>query len=184
MEMERENHTHLFIDRNDPENARLKTSLRLRYEAEARVLRDQMGSLDKIRGDLGLSRRKMCHLLLVDPSTWTRWMRDETKVPPHIFKAMQWYLTLIEKYPLLHPQHRVTLPAGERAGSKSREAFESLEAQRRELEGRISELEGALQSRVSEISAVVGDKQQVGVAWKVLLMFNTLFLLWLILRAL
>lgn len=39
----------------------------------------------------------MCQLLLVDPSAWSRWMRDETKVPPHIFRALEWYLALHHK---------------------------------------------------------------------------------------
>lgn len=84
---------------------RSKTPLRLKYEAEVRVIRDQIGSIELIRQQLGLSQRKMCQLLMVDPSTWTRWMKDEARVPPHIYRSLQWYLQLIEKRPEWHPQN-------------------------------------------------------------------------------
>ena len=183
MELEIEGRTHALFEKPEPEISRLKTSLRLRYEAEARVLREQMGSLEKIRTDLSLSRRKMCQLLLVDPSTWTRWMKDETRIPPHIFKALQWYLALIEKYPVFHPHHQITVQ-GQGISPHSGHDLEGWTEERRVLEAKIQELESVLQARVSEISEQVGDKQQVGVAWKVLLMFNTIFILWMILRSL
>lgn len=65
-----------------------KTSQRLRYLAEVEVLKRQLGSLEEVRVQMGLSRRKMCQLLLVDPSAWTRWTRDESKVPPHVWKML------------------------------------------------------------------------------------------------
>ncbi|MBX7231607.1 MAG: hypothetical protein K1X29_05930 [Bdellovibrionales bacterium] len=81
------------------ERPRSKTSLRLKYESEARVILDQLGGLEKIRTNLGLSQRKICQLLLVDPSAWSRWVKDATKVPPHVVKALQWYLELESKNP-------------------------------------------------------------------------------------
>lgn len=71
---------------------RSKTSLRLKYEAETQVLKRDLGSLEDIRIRLGFSRRKMCQLLLVDPSAWSRWTAKETDAPPHIYRALQWYL--------------------------------------------------------------------------------------------
>ncbi len=87
------------------ENHRSKTALRLKYEAEVKVIRSQIGSIESVRKELGLSQRKMCQLLMVDPSTWTRWIKDEQKVPPHVYRALQWYLQLIEKRPEWHPQN-------------------------------------------------------------------------------
>lgn len=78
---------------------RSKTSLRIRYEAEVELIRKKLGDLESIRESLGLSRRKMCQLLMVDPSAWTRWTNGTTKVPPHIYRALQWYLAINEKYP-------------------------------------------------------------------------------------
>ncbi|CAM5999401.1 unnamed protein product [Sphagnum balticum] len=60
---------------------------------------DQNGSLDQIRQKLGLSRRKMCQLLLVDPSAWSRWTSPGHQAPPHIYKALDWYLSIMEKDP-------------------------------------------------------------------------------------
>jgi transcriptional regulator with XRE-family HTH domain len=73
----------------------------LKYEAEVGVIRKKLGDLDEIREQLGLTQRKMCQLLLVDPSAWTRWTRDEEDAPPHIYRMLQWYLALEEKYPAL-----------------------------------------------------------------------------------
>ena len=61
----------------------------------------KLGHLEDIRKQLGLSQRKMAQLLLVDPSAWTRWTRSGERAPPHIYRALQWYLALEEKYPAL-----------------------------------------------------------------------------------
>jgi transcriptional regulator with XRE-family HTH domain len=155
---------------------RLKTSQRLTYEAEARVLRQQVGSLEKIRENLGLSRRKMCQLLLVDPSAWTRWVRDESRVPPHIFKALQWYLLLIEKHPSLHPQYNLGV---KNSGDLRRKTFEE---EKNRLESRLQEQESALEARVAELTAALGERSQIGLGWKILLLINSLFMLWLLMK--
>ncbi len=82
-----------------PTLGRTKSSQRMRYEAEIRLFRSTFGSLEDVRLRLGLSQRKICQLLLVDPSAWTRWGRDESKVPPHIYRALEWYISLAEKDP-------------------------------------------------------------------------------------
>lgn len=86
-------------------NARSKTSLRMHYEAQVSVIQNQIGNLEEIRGNLGLSQRKMAQLLLVDPSSWTRWTKNGDEAPPHIWRALQWYLALREKIPGLTPQY-------------------------------------------------------------------------------
>jgi transcriptional regulator with XRE-family HTH domain len=77
---------------------RSKTPLRMRYDAQVGVIKRQIGDLDEIRLKLGLSRRKMCQLLLVDPSSWTRWTK-EGQAPPHIFRALEWYMLLTKEAP-------------------------------------------------------------------------------------
>jgi hypothetical protein len=84
-----------------PATPRAKTSLRLRYEAESEVIRKKLGDLETIRGQLGLSQRKIAQLLLVDPSAWTRWTKAGEKAPPHVYRMLQWYLALQDKYPAL-----------------------------------------------------------------------------------
>lgn len=83
---------------------RSKTSHRMLYDAEVEIIRQQIGDLEDIRFRLGLSARKMAQLLLVDPSAWTRWTKKITPPPPHVFRALQWYLTLQEKNPGFTPQ--------------------------------------------------------------------------------
>jgi len=83
------------------EKKRTKTSQRLKYEAECEVLKRKLGDLEQIRGQLQLSQRKICQLLLVDPSAWTRWTKMPATVPPHIYRMLQWYLALQDKYPAL-----------------------------------------------------------------------------------
>lgn len=78
---------------------RAKTSLRLKYEAESQVLLKKFGGLSGIQTKLNLSQRKICQLLMVDPSSWSRWMLDEAKTPPHILRALEWYLVTQDKYP-------------------------------------------------------------------------------------
>ncbi|WP_413561556.1 hypothetical protein [Bdellovibrio sp. HCB209] len=84
---------------------RSKTSLRMHYEAQISVLRRQMGDLESIRLGLGLSQRKMSQLLMVDPSSWTRWTKQGDEAPPHVWRALQWYSILNEKIPGLTPQY-------------------------------------------------------------------------------
>ncbi|MBO9667363.1 MAG: hypothetical protein J7501_11190 [Bdellovibrio sp.] len=47
----------------------------------------------------------MSQLLMVDPSSWTRWTRQGDEAPPHIWRALQWYSVLQEKIPGLTPQY-------------------------------------------------------------------------------
>ena len=91
-------------DLNTPGEGRIKTSLRLTYEAQAQVIRNQIGDLEDVRLRLGLSARKLCQLLLVDPSAWTRW-KAEGKAPPHVWRALQWYFIIQEKIPGLTAQY-------------------------------------------------------------------------------
>ncbi|MCH2533360.1 MAG: hypothetical protein MK008_02845 [Bdellovibrionales bacterium] len=87
------------------ESLKSKSSLKMQYEAEASVIEKKVGNIDQIRGDLGLSKRQLAQLLLVDPSSLTRWQK-EGDVPPYIYRSLQWYLALIEKHPEWHPQNR------------------------------------------------------------------------------
>ena len=89
----------------DDQRSRPKTSHRLHYEAQVQVIKKQSGDLENIREKLGLSGRKISQLLMVDPSAWTRWTKHKDQVPPHIYRALQWYLILQEKIPGLTPQY-------------------------------------------------------------------------------
>ncbi len=81
------------------------SSVRLNYEAQVNVIKGQIGDLENIRSSLGLSQRKMAQLLLVDPSSWSRWTQKGDDVPPHIYRALQWYMILQEKIPGLNASY-------------------------------------------------------------------------------
>ncbi len=103
----------------DAPEYRSKSPLKLRYSAEVEIIRKRWGSLEDIRHRLGLSQRKMSQLLMVDPSAWTRWTRYDQDVPPHIYRALSWYLQLQEKDPSQTPYNflqaiaRPSLPKAE-----------------------------------------------------------------------
>lgn len=132
---------------------RSKTSLRLKYEAETRVFLTKFGGLESIRKSLGFSQRKMSQILMVDPSAWSRWIKDETKVPPHIVRSLEWLLQLEEKNPELVRVLNAGLMSSGGGGSKV------LEAQQKTLTERISQLEGEIEGlkrrKLAEISKIM-----------------------------
>ena len=79
------------------------TAQRMKYAAEVKVFESRYGNLEDVRKNLGFSQRKMCQMLLVDPSAWTRWHSASKRPPPHIYRAIEWYLAL-EGRAELHPR--------------------------------------------------------------------------------
>lgn len=98
--------SHKIKEKKDPILRKVKTPLRIRYEVQASNIQGEIGDLESIRMRLGLSKRKICQLLLIDPSSWTRWTNfSGSKPPPHIYRMLQWYLLLKEKHPEMHPDY-------------------------------------------------------------------------------
>ena len=97
---------------------RSKTPLRQQYLAEVEVIKRKLGDIESIRQSLGLSKRKMSQLLLVDPSAWTRWTTGDAP-PPLVYRSLQWYLALIDRNPEWHPQNsfnRLSQPGRDAVG--------------------------------------------------------------------
>lgn len=132
-------------------DVRSKTSLRMRYEAEAEVIKRQIGDLEKIRTNLGLSARKICQLLMVDPSAWNRWTKQGESAPPHIYRALQWFFIANEKLPGLTTQYFIGGNAeqtGQLAALKMREEAEKIATQfRSELDSEAHRLETETKER-------------------------------------
>ena len=97
---------------------RSKTPHKILYAAEIKVFKAQHGGLEEIRQKLGYSRRKMCQLLMVDPSAWTRWMKDEGRVPAHVYRALEWFLALNQRA-MTSPDLAAIFTARYRVQSKS-----------------------------------------------------------------
>lgn len=123
-----------------------KTSLRIHYEAEAEVIRRKLGTLEAMRGQLGLSQRRICQLLLVDPSAWTRWTKSGEDAPPHIYRMLQWYLALQDKYPVLDVGF--WLSTTPRLEDKARESGNARE---------IQNLQQSLHEKIGELSREIVD---------------------------
>ncbi len=144
---------------NEGESAlKSKSSLRMHYEAQAQVIQNQIGDLETVRARLGLSARKMCQLLLVDPSAWTRWKKGENP-PPHVWRALQWFMTIQEKIPGLTPQYFVGKDPAvvqENILAQFREVqlqSENLHQKNVDLEGKVKNLEGAV--RANRVTAII-----------------------------
>lgn len=145
---------HLDFDQKrgvfESSRGRSKSSLRLRYEAEVEVIKRKLGSLEDIRNQLGLPQRKLCQLLLVDPSAWSRWIREGEDAPPHIYRMLQWYLALEEKYPALDPgfwlQSVAKTREPEETARLTRE-IQALNAKIEDLNAEIAKLRAAEESR-------------------------------------
>lgn len=123
--------------------SRARSSLRQRYEAEARVIERRIGGLEKARETLGLSQRKMAQLLLVDPSAWTRWTQQGQGAPPHVWRALAWYLALQDKYPALDAAFWLQGVARSADGdriSQNADEIRAAKLQTRSLELKVQEL--------------------------------------------
>lgn len=165
---------------------RAKSSLRLQYEAEKEVLRAQLGSLEQIREQLGLSQRKMAQLLMVDPSAWTRWIQNEERVPPHVYRSLQWYLRLIEDQPQWHPQQsfRPHLEAQQPHIQKEwdhmqinwEKSLEKFRSQRFELEAVIRDSETSWSREKQRLEAKIEKKDMSLATWKMIVIVNSLVL--------
>ena len=103
------------------ENKRLKilTPNRIKYESESLYIRTKLGGLENVQKTLGLSGRKICQLLLVDPSCWSRWQKDEAKVPPSVWKTLEWYLLLREKHTFWSEKEQLLVGAYQAPSEKS-----------------------------------------------------------------
>lgn len=127
---------------------RSKTADRITNESEVEVIRSQIGDLEDIRHRLGLSARKMAQLLMVDPSAWSRWSKRITPPPPHIYRALQWYLILQEKNPGFTPQIFLAHRWHARS-AKSEENSHEFSLQINELKQKIDDLESIEKKRVT-----------------------------------
>ena len=117
-----------------------KTTLRIKYEVQADFIRREIGDLEEIRHKLGLSKRKICQMLLIDPSTWTRWTTfNDSKAPPHIYRMLQWYLLMMEKHPHLHQEF--WLSAFHQSQKRAEDVVASTYGSLEDLKARIRSLE-------------------------------------------
>lgn len=116
------------------ENFDEKRTPRHDYLLEREKIKNEIGDLEQIRMSLGLSQRRICMLLLVDPSAWTRW--NKTEAPPHIYQALRWLIELRK----INPE--ITAPSN--IESRVDLLHASTQSKLRELENSVAVLERAL----------------------------------------
>lgn len=151
----------------NPGFLRSKTSLRMVYEAQSEVIRRQIGDLESVREKLGLNARKICQLLLVDPSAWNRWTQPGNSAPPHIWRALQWYMIVQEKLPGLTPQffieRRVVTRVDTSSESKTQAWAESLGVQTQRLDDDMGQLRlqaSRLMTQIDEQNSLLQTQTQ------------------------
>ncbi len=127
-----------------------KSTYRLKYDAEKEVIRKKLGGLEAVRISLGLSQRKICQLLLIDPSTWSKWLKNEDLAPPSVYRTLQWYMALIEKQPEWHPQNAFLGSFQNRSSDKE------------------------MLAKITELQKQLKISQKWNLVWKLLIICNTL----------
>ena len=165
---------------------RSKSSLRIKYEAEKQVLEQQLGSLEDIRERLGLSQRKMAQLLLVDPSAWTRWIKDPSKVPPHVYRALQWYLELTEKKPEWRPENsfgpltqHIDVQFEPENSKKHQELsleIDYLKSQLRDSHQHLIQIQESMTEQQTTFAEKVDNKDTALAIWKLFVLLNSIVL--------
>lgn len=161
---------------------RNKTGQRMKYEAEVSLIQRQIGSLEKVRADLGLSARKICQLLLVDPSAWNRWSRPGGQAPPHIWRALQWYFIAHEKLPGLTPNYFLDRPSI-RVDTKTVQQVQGLEMDHKDLQQRLLALEAKADHLFQELQKSQRTVRVYESAGTLLALILLGFVAWLFLRA-
>ncbi len=67
------------------------------YASQVQKIKERLGDLEGIRTNLGMSRRQICQILLVNPSAWTRWTKSPQGAPPHFYRALEWLIHIHSK---------------------------------------------------------------------------------------
>ena len=67
------------------------------YASQVQQIKEKLGDLEGIRKNLGMSRRQICQILLVNPSAWTRWTKSSQGAPPHFYRALEWLIYIHSK---------------------------------------------------------------------------------------
>ncbi len=134
----------IFPNKQTLEPPDKKTSNKLYYEAQVQVIRGQIGELENVRTTLGLSARKICQLLMVDPSAWNRWTKRGDTAPPHIYRTLQFYMIIQDKIPGLTPYYFLGRESANRivADRISSERYENIQRQVQTLKKYLKILSG------------------------------------------
>lgn len=148
---------------SESSRTRSRTPIRLKYEAEVEVIKKQVGDLEDIRKKLGLSRRKMCQLLMVDPSAWTRWSKEGA--PPHIYRALEWYMLLSKEAPHQAHSYWISTVGGQmRTSNEETPAIKNLKHETFVLLEQVRGLNQKIQELLFSVEKLKGKNRKLGLA--------------------
>tara|TARA_Y100000780_G_scaffold232398_1_gene263490 strand:- start:13437 stop:14189 length:753 start_codon:yes stop_codon:yes gene_type:complete len=78
-----------------------KSSRKMQMDSKAKSIEKRIGHIESLRINLGMNKKELSDLLMVDPSAMNRWCKGESNAPGYIYQALEWYLMATEKHPLL-----------------------------------------------------------------------------------
>lgn len=160
-----------------------KSNMRERYELEVAEIKLRYGTLEDMRAKLGLTKRRMAEFLLVDPSAWTRWTSEENteNAPLHVYKTMSFLMAQFEENPAQFDENKRLLAEAD---------FKSIQTHlKKDLSQQVAPvLEDARQSlreeifrELEQLKKMAQTHEELSFGWKILLMLNSVAVLYLIL---
>jgi hypothetical protein len=164
------------FDQADPSPA---VGIGRRYDQEVLLIKAKHGDLESIRAKLNLSKRKVCELLLVDPSSWSRWTTQVGEdAPPYIYRSLQWYLSLIDKDVSWHPMNSFMGLLPKKGESmqlqKLKEELQLVKSSLKDKPTINSEpfLNANLSDELTGLRKMIEKQQDLSSSWKLLVLLN------------
>lgn len=141
-----------------------------RFVEQVQSIYIKYGELEEMREKLKFTRKQIAEYLMVDPSAWSRWVNgDPLAVPPHVVRTMG--LIMEQNLKLTVQLRRQDLYLRAAASDSESGLHEQYQSQ---IEALKEKLEVALkQSEKFEI---------LKMGWKVLLIFNSVLILYVLFR--
>lgn len=176
---------------------RIWSAQKMRYDAEIDVIRKTHGGLEDMRQKLGLSRRQLCRILMVDPSAWTRWTSPTAggvvgvvaeKAPAHVYKMLA--MILEQGKPVVNEN----MAAATGVKWDSRNAQLELDKKVAELRAQMSQvldeqsqeqrlqLRSEVQSQIESIRQTFQKGSELAFGYKLLVLLNTVLVLYALFR--
>jgi hypothetical protein len=166
----------------------ISTVQRIRYEAEVDYIIKKFGTLDQMREKLGVTRRKMCEILLVDPSAWTRWTTSQNgtdSAPAHVYKTMSLILqnagnrldknieNFTEKLAAQNDFRSVKNEINNYIQKSKGTIHSDIEDKVRQiLESYAVDLESRVNSHNEKMDSFIRSKTELSLGWKILILMN------------
>lgn len=158
-----------------------------KYQSEVEKIRERLGELESYRKAKGLTRKEIASILMINPSTWSRWMKFPETIPPHVYRLLDLFEQVGGRPEQLGIEVRSRRSAFLEHEPYVRELLKkSLQPMREKFDSIDNDLNHLRQEGFErkELLRQMDKKESVSLAWKSLLIFNTLLLIYVLARAL